>query len=171
MGSKRVGLARTQKLIENLNRALAMGGSDITCETLTADTGVTATTGDVKASDGNVVIESAAKGIKTDIKTVTQATNNTTGVTINGHAGIITNAGQAVTANQNVEFTVTNSAAKATSLILLSVQDENTVNHMQLVAASHTHADGSFKITLANTGGSDTSATAIKIHFLIINAT
>ena len=36
MGTKRVGLARTQALIENLKRELAMGGSDLTVGNLVA---------------------------------------------------------------------------------------------------------------------------------------
>lgn len=56
MGSKRVGLARTQALIENLDRALALGGSDLTVESLTADSGVTATTGGVTVTAGGLTV-------------------------------------------------------------------------------------------------------------------
>ena len=113
---------------------------------LTAGTGLTATTGDITSTAGNVV------------------------VTLNASSGIITLHATAIAADENIEFTVTNSHAKTTSVILLSMQDENTVDNTQLVCASHTHGNGSFKITVANTDSAQaSSATASKIHFLIIN--
>lgn len=179
MGSKRIGLARTQTLLQNLNRSLALGTSQISCGTLTASNGltataggVTATAGDIQADDGNIVLGSATKSFKTDIKGVTQSTNITTSVTINGSCGIITMHATAIAADENIEFTVTNSVAKTSSVILLSMQDENTTENSQLVCASHTHGNGSFKVTVANTDSAQaTSATAVKIHFLIVNPT
>lgn len=52
MGSKRVGLARTQALIENLKRSLTLGTSTISCAS------VTATSGDVAITAGNLAITS-----------------------------------------------------------------------------------------------------------------
>jgi len=50
------------------------------------------------------------------------------------------------------------------------MQDENTVDNKQLACAIHTVADGSFKISIVNPhSASSTSATASKIHFLIVN--
>ena len=73
-------------------------------------------------------------------------------------------------ADENIEFTVTNSTVQADSVILMTMQDENTVDNTQLVCATHTIAGGSFKITVANTDSAqDSSATAVKIHFLVIN--
>ena len=53
MGSKRVGLARTQALLENLKRSLALGTTQIACGTVTASNGVT-------ASGGGITHESSA---------------------------------------------------------------------------------------------------------------
>ena len=113
--------------------------------------------------DSVVVLESAQGA-------VTQETNHTTGVTINAASGIITLAAVALNATTNAEFTVTNSFVKSDSVILVTVQDENTTNNVQLAAAIHTVADGSFKISLVNPHSSgNTSTTASKIHFLVIN--
>jgi len=50
------------------------------------------------------------------------------------------------------------------------MQDENTTDNAQLICATHTIANGSFKITIANPAATGaTSTTASKIHFLIIN--
>ena len=126
---------------------------------------------DVTVDNGSLVITGATEGIiHTNSGTVTQATDHTTGVTINASSGIITLAAVALANATNAEFTVTNSYAKTTSVILVSIQDENTTNNAQISCATHTHANGSFKISVhhADSVGA-TSATASKIHFLIVN--
>ena len=127
-------------------------------------------TGEVNVEDGNLIITQAAKGIiHTGSGTVTQGTSITTGVTLNTTSGVITMHATAIAADENIEFTVTNSTVQADSVILMTMQDENTVDNAQLVCAHHTIAGGSFKITVANTDESASSATAVKIHFLVIN--
>lgn len=102
--------------------------------------------------------------------TVTQASNHTTAVTINATSGVIQLAAVALNAATNAEFTVTNSTVQADSVIILTVQDENTTNNAQLTACTHTIAGGSFKISVFNPAATGaTSTTASKIHFLVIN--
>ena len=134
-------------------------------------TGVIAKTGDIKATDGNMVITSATKGIvHANSGTITQATDHTNGVTINATSGVITLAAVALNATTNAEFTVTNSTVQADSVILVTVQDENTTDNKSIFATIHTVAAGSFIINLANPNSSgNTSATASKVHFLVIN--
>tara|TARA_R110002012_G_scaffold1455_21_gene6232 strand:- start:1112 stop:2536 length:1425 start_codon:yes stop_codon:yes gene_type:complete len=142
-------------------------------------TGATATAGltvaqegqDVTVNTGNLVITGATKGLKhTNKGTVTQASNLSTGVTINSTAGVITLAAAALSAAANEEFTVTNSTVTANSIILLTVQDENTTNNAQLSVSTNTLASGSFNISVHNPAATGTtSATASKIHFLVIN--
>ena len=126
---------------------------------------------DVTVDKGNLVVTEATKGIvHTGNGTVTQATDHTTGVTINATSGRIQLAAVALNASTNAEFTVTNSTVQADSTILLTVQDENTTNNVQLAAVTHTIAGGSFKISLVNPHSSgNTSTTASYIHFLVIN--
>ena len=120
-------------------------------------------------SDFNNILDSIVV-LESTQGAVTQATNHTNGVTINATSGIITLAAVALNATTNAEFTVTNSFVKSDSVILLTMQDENTTNNTQLACACHTIADGSFKITLVNPHSSgNTSTTASKIHFLVIN--
>ena len=120
-------------------------------------------------SDFNNILDSIVV-LESTQGAVTQATNHTNGVTINATSGIITLAAVALNATTNAEFTVTNSFVKSDSVILITVQDENTTNNVQLAAAIHTVADGSFKISLVNPHSSgNTSTTASKIHFLVIN--
>lgn len=139
--------------------------------TATAGLTVAAEGQNVTVDTGNLVITQAAKGIvHTGSGTVTQSTGHTTGVTINATSGRITLAAVALAAATNAEFTVTNSTVTANSIILLTVQDENTTNNAQLTAATHTIASGSFAISLHNPAATgSTSTTASKIHFLVIN--
>ena len=126
---------------------------------------------DVTVGKGNLIITEGTKGIiHTGNGTVTQATDHTTGVTINATSGRIQLAAVALNASTNAEFTVTNNTVQADSTILLTVQDENTTNNVQLAAVTHTIAGGSFKISLVNPHSSgNTSTTASYIHFLVIN--
>ena len=154
------------------------GSADGTVQ-LKTYTGGTATAGltvesegqDVTVETGNLVIEQASKGLTfTNKGTVTQESLHTGGVTINATAGVITLAAVALSAATNAEFTVTNSTVTTSSIILITMQDENTTNNAQLTAATHTIANGSFKISIFNPAATGaTSTTASKIHFLVIN--
>ncbi len=126
---------------------------------------------DLTVDAGSLIVTSATEGIvHTGSGTVTQATDHTTGVTINATSGVITLAAVALNAATNAEFTVTNSTVQTDSVIILTVQDENTTNNAQLTACTHTIANGSFKISVFNPAATGaTSTTASKIHFLIIN--
>lgn len=126
---------------------------------------------DVTVNAGSLIVTSATEGIvHTGSGTITQATDHTTAVTINATSGVITLAAVALNAATNAEFTVTNSTVQTDSVIILTVQDENTTNNAQLTACTHTIANGSFKISVFNPAATGaTSATASKIHFLIIN--
>lgn len=120
---------------------------------------------------GHAIITAATDGlVHTGSGTVTQASNHTTAVTINATSGVIQLAAVALNAATNAEFTVTNSTVQADSVIILTVQDENTTNNAQLTACTHTIAGGSFKISVFNPAATGaTSTTASKIHFLVIN--
>ena len=147
-----------------LLRTYTTGGSATTAVTVDSNQ-------DVTVNAGSLIIAGATEGIvHTNSGTVTQATDHTTGVTLNATSGIIQLAAVALNAATNAEFTFTNSTIQADSVILLTVQDENTTNNAQLTAAVHTIAGGSCKITIHNPAATGaTSTTASKIHFLVIN--
>jgi hypothetical protein len=82
---------------------------------------------------------------------VTQATNRTTGVTLNKTTGAITlfsAAGSATAAT----FTVTNSTVAATDVIILNQKSGTDLYDLMVTAV----AAGSFNITFRTTGGSTT---------------
>ena len=71
---------------------------------------------------GNLIITDATDGIKhTNSGTVTQGTSITTGVTLNASSGVITMHATAIAADENIEFTVTNSVVQADSVILMTM--------------------------------------------------
>jgi hypothetical protein len=128
---------------------------------------------DVTVGRGSLVISSATEGIvHTGSGTVTQATDHSTGVTINATSGIITLAGVALVAATEADFAVTNSTVQSDSIILLTVQSPAAAsanNSATLVAQLDEVNNGSFNIRLSNPGAGNTSTSAHKIHFLVIN--
>ena len=148
------------------------GGMTVTAggRIVTAD-GAEVTAGDIEVTDGDVIIGSATKGlVHSGTGTITQGTSGITGVTLNATSGVITTFAATLATNTEIEFTLTNSAIVATSVILVSMQDENTQAASALIVSTNTVGAGSVKIKQFNGGSGTASATANKIHFLIINA-
>jgi hypothetical protein len=142
--------------------------------TATAGLTVAAEGQNVTVDTGNLVITEGTKGIiHTGSGTGTQTSGSpahTDGVTINATSGIITLAAVALNAATNAEFTFTNSTIQADSVILLTMQDANTTNNAQLACALVSVTGGSCVISIHNPAATGaTSATASKIHFLVIN--
>lgn len=101
---------------------------------------------------------------------VTQATNRTTGVTINAICGTITTNNTSLAAEASAAFTVTNSAVAIGDVVVVS-QRSGAVGAMTDVYVSTTAA-GSFAITVANNNvAAGTAETgAIIINFAVIKA-
>lgn len=101
---------------------------------------------------------------------VTQATDRTTGVTLNKLCGAITTNNASLAAEAAAEFTVTNSAVAATDVVILSQKSgSNGGNTDVLVSAV---AAGSFNIKVANNNASGGTAEtgAIIVNFAVIKA-
>ena len=106
----------------------------------------------------------------TNTGTVTQLTNNSTTVTLHATSGIITLFAATINPSTNVQFTLTNNAIKTSSLIIVSMQDENTQDNAQLSCNINSIDNGSCIISIVNPHSSGTtSATASKIHFKVFN--
>ena len=121
----------------------------------------------------SVIFNGATDGIVyTSMPTVTQSTDHSTAVTINGMAGVITLAAVALNTGTEAQFTVNNSAAQLNSLILLTVDSPiagSSTDDSAIIAQVTGKANGSFKVILKNVGDSNTDTNARKINFLIIN--
>lgn len=128
---------------------------------------------DVTVNAGSLIITSATEGIvHTNRGSVTQATDHTTGVTLNATSGIITLAGVALNAAAEAEFTVTNSTVQADSMIMLTVQcpaAASATDNATMVAQVSGVSAGSFNVRLTNPGAGNVSTNAHKLNFLVIN--
>lgn len=103
-----------------------------------------------------------------DGSTVTQATNKTTGVTINALCGTITMNNAALAAAAEAAFTVTNSKVSATDVPVVAIKSGGTTGSYMICVSAV--AAGSFDITIGNVSAGSLSE-AVVISFAIIKAT
>lgn len=97
--------------------------------------------------------------------TVTQLGAITTDVTVNAAAGTITTVSTTIAAGSNAEFIVTNSFAKTTSTIMLSMDDSASAGIGY--AVQKTKLTGSFVINIYNIHPTNAFNNVLKIDFLI----
>lgn len=98
--------------------------------------------------------------------TVTQATNRSTGVTINAPAGQITMNAASLAAGAEATFTVTNSFCNVASVPVVALQAVGTGLPQVYVSAV---ANGSFNITITNLDAATADTTADVINFIVFN--
>ena len=97
---------------------------------------------------------------------VTQATNTTTGVTLNTPTGVITMDDASLAAAAEATFTVTNSSVAATDTIVASIASGDTAG--QHIVGVTAVASGSFKLTVTNVTASTATTAAIVINYAVI---
>ena len=97
--------------------------------------------------------------------TVTQATNKTTGVTLNTESGQITMNNAALGAAGEASFTVTNDKIAATDVVVAVHGSAGTAG--SYLVAANTIAAGSFAITVSNVSAGSLSE-AIVINFVAL---
>ena len=97
--------------------------------------------------------------------TVTQATDKSTGVTLNTESGQITMNNAALAAAAEVTFTVTNSKIAATDVVVACHGSAGTAG--SYLVNANTMASGSFKVTVANVSAGSLSE-AIVINFVAL---
>ena len=99
---------------------------------------------------------------------VTQATDRTTGVTLNKICGTITTHNASLAAGAEATFTVTNSAVAATDVVVVSLQDKSATA-LSIPFVTDVTA-GAFNITLTNLDASTADTSASKINFVVIKS-
>jgi len=153
----------------------AKDGTGTAGDVLIQTGGVTAVTvdenSDVNINRGSLVLDSATEGIvHKGSGTVTQATDFTTGVTINATSGVITlNNTDTLAGDATDEFTVTNSTVQADSVVILTTQDGTGTANSKMVALLSSVSSGSFNVIIHNTKNATSTAGTLKVHFLVIN--
>ena len=101
----------------------------------------------------------------TDGGTVTQATNKSTGITLNTESGQITMNNAALADAAEVSFTVTNSKVAATDVVVACHGSAGTAG--AYIVSANAIAAGSFAITVSNVSGGALSE-AIVINFVAL---
>jgi hypothetical protein len=97
---------------------------------------------------------------------VTQATDKSTGVTLNQAAGQITTSDASLAGAAEVTFTVTNDKVAATDVVAISLQSgASTGTYIVSISAV---AAGSFDVTLSNVGS--TAGEALVLNYAVIKA-
>jgi len=97
---------------------------------------------------------------------VTQATDKSTGVTLNQAAGQITTTDASLAGGAEVSFTVTNDKVAATDVVAISLQSgASTGTYIVSISAV---AAGSFDVTLSNVG--TTAGEALVLNYAVIKA-
>lgn len=101
---------------------------------------------------------------------VTQATNRTTGVTLNTLAGQITTNNASLAAETAAAFTVTNSAVAIGDVVVVSQQSGSNGGNTDIIVT--TTAVGSFQIKVVNNNASGGTAEtgAIIINYAVIKS-
>jgi hypothetical protein len=97
--------------------------------------------------------------------TVTQATDKSTGVTLNKATGQITMNNAALAAGAEVSFTLTNSVIAATDIIVVNIASGGTAGAYGLSVTAV--ANGSCQITVTNLSGGSLSE-ALVLNFAVI---
>jgi hypothetical protein len=97
--------------------------------------------------------------------TVTQATDKSTGVTLNKVTGQITTHNATLDAGAEVGFTVTNSAVAATDVVIVNIASGATADSYNV--GIDAVASGSFRITLTNVSASNLGE-AIVLNFAVL---
>ena len=162
MGSKRVGLARVQALIENLKRSLDLNGASltdiasietqaegsVTCGQLQVDGGRILDQlekADLDAQDGTLTVERISKGILVHTTVTGQGTltSDTAANIIAGHSGV----GALTKNNQTIEVVVVNDGDRA-----LDFAAGNGVTFLNGSGSPVVAANGACRIVFRRTG-------------------
>lgn len=105
--------------------------------------------------------------------TVTQATNRSTGVTINSLSGAITTNTTSLAAGASASFVVTNNQVFADDVVVVSIASGATnsagvAGTTSIVVTAV--AAGSFRISVQNSSSTTAEVGAIVINFLVMKA-
>jgi len=140
----RVGTARLETLMENVNSTVDMNNSSLSISAATISSGT------LSLSNGASVTQLVGKG---------------TAVTIDKPTGLIELHAAVLGAGAVVHFTVNNTFVEATDVVVINHHSVGSLG--AYVVQANTHAAGSFKITVTNltSGG---LAEALKLHFVVI---
>jgi hypothetical protein len=139
-------------------------GSLATTTTLTAGTSITATLGNITATNGSFVASTAGTGIVFNPGTVTGTSTGT----LNARVGQIQITSPSIPAGSSFVFTLVNSSITSSSTqVLYSLTGGTTGAALSLQGYANTAGDS--VITIQNGTGATTNTATLKLNFIVLN--
>lgn len=134
--------------------------------TIIAGTTLTATLGDITATNGNFVSSTAGKGLQFNANTATGAAASP--VVLNSRAGQVIFTSVSIAAAADLTLTITNSAITgATTQVIYSMSGATTGSALSI--KSVTNSSGSSAIVVTNGTGATTTTANITMNFIVVN--
>lgn len=133
---------------------------------LTTTTSLTATLGDITATNGNFVSSAAGKGVSFNVSTASGASPQT----CNARVGSVTFSGVSIATNADQTFTISNTAITGASTVVL-VGWSGATTGSALSIKSITPSANSLAIVMTNGNGAAivTSTANITFTFMVLN--
>jgi hypothetical protein len=100
--------------------------------------------------------------------TVTQATNRTTGVTLNTLTGQITTNNASLAAEASAVFVVTDSQVASTDVVIVSVQSGSNGGNTDITVIGVTNGTFSIQVANNNVAAGTAETGAIVINFVVV---
>ncbi len=144
----------------------AYSGSPSVSGSLTAATTVTATLGNITATNGNFVSSAAGKGLSFNATTASGAASGP--VVLNTRAGRVVFTTVSIAAAADLTLTMTNSEITSSSTQVVYAMDGATTGSA-LSVKSITPGSGTIAFVITNGTGATTTTADIGINFLVVN--
>lgn len=148
---------------------LALGnatGNTAVTGSLTASTTLTATLGNITATNGNFVSSAAGKGLSFNATTNTGAASGP--VILNARAGQVIFTSVSIAAAADLTLTITNSAVTdSTTQVIYSMSGAATGSALSI--KSVTNSSGSSAIVVTNGTGATSTTEDITLNFIVVN--
>lgn len=150
----------------NLNGGTLTAGVVSSAGAVTAGTTMTATLGNITATNGNFVSSTAGNGLQFNANTATGAAASP--VVLNSRAGQVIFTSVSIAAAADLTLTITNSAVTAsTTQIIYSMSGATTGSALSI--KSVTNSSGSSAIVVTNGTGATTTTANITLNFIVVN--
>lgn len=144
----------------------AYSGSPSVSGSLTAATTITATLGNITATNGNFVSSAAGKGLLFSATTASGAASGP--VVLNSRAGNVTFTSVSIAAAADLTLTMTNSEiTSSSSQVIYSLAGATTGSALSV--KSVTPGSGTIAFVITNGTGATTTTADISITFLVVN--
>lgn len=150
----------------NLNGGTLTAGVVSSAASVTAGTTITATLGNITATNGNFVSSTAGNGLLFNSPAASGAAASP--VVVNGRSGQATFTSVSIAAAADLTLTITNSAITgATTQVIYSMSGATTGSALSIKSVTNTA--GSSAIVVTNGTGATTTTADIVMNFIVVN--